>query len=145
MHVGGAAVRRDHARRRFDEVEGTAEQTLAGYLALLRELPPAAVADRSSAWKVQATETFVEALIETALGALPASVDEVARERLRDAVLAGPAAVAEHSRGLAEDVEEAEQPQAELERLARLRVCLELRLRCLEHLESVFGSERAQP
>ena len=138
-------MRRDLARRRFDEVQGTPEQTLAGYAVLLRDLPREAISDRSSAWKVGATETFVEMLNGAVREGLPTSVDDVTRERLREAMLAGPEAIAEHSRELARALEQAELPQEELDRLARLRACLELRLRCLEHLETVFDSERAQP
>jgi hypothetical protein len=137
--------RRD-AQRRFDQILVAGDSAIRDLRSLANECGPLAMATAAGpSWRREAVEAFVVQLQREAAAGLPEAVSAESRERLDTAILQGPAALAALRSELADRVREAGRPLAELKLLRSRLQCQKLRRRCLEHLDSIFGAQRAQP
>lgn len=134
------------ARRRFDQILNEGEAATGSLRTLIRDCEPIAGASASEPfWQREAAEVFISRLRREAEAGLPEEGSAESRERLDEAILQGPAALASFQSELEGRIRDAERPLADLEILrARLR-CQQLRRRCLDHLDAIFGAQRAQP
>jgi len=139
-------MNRREARRRLDAILSEGEPAAGALRALLRDCEQAAAAGSAEpGWRVQAAEVFVDLLCPAAMATLPQSSSPESAERLDQALLQGPAGLEALRSELAGRVRDCERPLAELEILRARHRCQQLRLRCLDHLDALFGAERAQP
>jgi hypothetical protein len=125
---------------------GERDAALRRYAALAAELEAAvAAAGQADSWKLEAAEDLVSLLLEETAAELHADVTAVTRDALAEALTSGPAALDRLAAGLAERMRQAQEPEEKLRALRARRRCLELRMRCLDHLEAVFETRRSQP
>ena len=133
--------------RRLQRIHGLDEAAVRDLRALIRDCqmsPPATDGQRS--WQSEAAEVLADLVCAAAVAALPAGVSAGSRERLEAVMtLEGPDGLAALSAELGARIEASQAPRAELAVLRTRRRCLELKLRCLDHLDAIFRAERAQP
>ena len=138
-------IRRD-AQRDFDRILAAGDSAIRDLRSLVSRCGPAAMAAAASpSWRREAVEAFVIQLQREAAAGLPETGSAESRERLDTAILQGPAALVALRSELADRVREAGRPLAELKLLRSRLQCQKLRRRCLEHLDAIFGAQRAQP
>ncbi|HLX08678.1 MAG TPA: hypothetical protein VKY89_12535 [Thermoanaerobaculia bacterium] len=140
-------MNRTEGRRLLVAIHGQNDDAARELRALIRawQAPPAAPGSQPP-WQAAAAEALAELVGAAAAAALPEGVGTDSRERLAAAVtLGGPDDLAALSVELEARVEALQQPRAELALLQARRRCLELKLRCLDHLDAIFRAERAQP
>jgi hypothetical protein len=140
-------MNRQEGQRRIGQIRNQDETAAQELRALIRELqpPPAAPASRRS-WQTEAAEALAEQVCVAVAADLPEGVSAASHERLEAAVVqGGPDGLAALSAELDAQIEASRQPRAELALLRARRRCLELKLRCLDHLDAIFRAERAQP
>jgi hypothetical protein len=139
-------VRRGEGQARLASIVGERDAALRQYAAFAAELEAAVVAaGQAESWKLEAAENFVSLLLEEAAAELHSEVTAATREVLADALTSGPAALDRLAAKLAERMRQAQEPEEKLRALRARRRCLELRMRCLDHLEAVFEIRRSQP
>lgn len=139
-------MRKSEALRRLDEVPGNRDEALRLLARLAREMEESVEKARQQAtWKLEPAEVLAERLHHQLFAELDPAVSASTRDRLAEALAGGPPALARLHVELQERLREAQIPEESLRTLRLLRRCQELRLRCLEHLETLFEARRSQP
>ncbi|HVR97930.1 MAG TPA: hypothetical protein VMW27_15030 [Thermoanaerobaculia bacterium] len=139
-------MRKTEALRRLDEIPAGRDEALRPCALLARELEEAVQeAERRATWKLEPAELLAGSLENRLSAALDPGVSAATRERLAEALAGGPPALAQLHAELRERLREAQVPEERLRTLRLLRHCQELRLRCLEHLDTLFEARRSQP
>lgn len=139
-------MRKSEALRRLDKIPPDRDEALRSYALLARELEEAVEEARQRAtWKLEPAEVLAELLHRQVFAALDPGVSATTRERLAEALASGPPALARLQADLRQRLREAQVPEERLRTLRLLRHCQELRLRCVEHLDTLFDARRSQP
>jgi hypothetical protein len=139
-------VKRAEGQRRLEEIGGDREESLRSYASLRRELEAAvAQARKDKSWQLEAAEAFAGLLLEAVRTALHPEISAPTRALLSQALTEGPEALASLETELAERLRQAQGPEELLRILRARRSCLELRMRCLDHLATIFDARRSQP